>query len=89
MIPIHGDQIESAARVVHAGAGLRVPSWGRTSGRLRRTILRVLADDRHREAAQRLQAEAQALGPAVAAELVAAVAAGERPVARGPQRQGD
>ncbi len=88
VIPIHGDQIESAARVVHAGAGLQVPTWRRSRGRLRRTVLRVLADERHREAAQRLQSEARALGPTFAADLVAAVAAGERPVARGPQRRG-
>lgn len=89
VVPIHGDQIESAARVEHAGAGLRVPTWRRSRGRLRRAVLRVLADDRHRAAAERLRDEARALGPTRAADLVAAVAAGKRPIAYGPQRRAD
>ena len=85
-VPIHGDQQESSARVVHAGAGRRVQWWQRSRRWLRTAVLAVLADDRYRRAAGRLADEAAALGPARAAELVDAVAAGRRPVALGPQR---
>lgn len=85
-VPVHGDQHESSARVVHAGAGRRIRWWQRTHRSLRTAVLRVLHDDAYRQGAVRLAAEASTLGPARAAELVAAVAAGRRPVAVGPQR---
>ena len=85
-VPIHGDQAESAARVVHAGAGRRVRRWQRTHRWLRTAVMTVLADRRYREAAGCLAAEAAALGPARAAELVEAVTRGRRPVALGPRR---
>ena len=85
-VPVHGDQAESAARVVHAGAGRRVRRWQRTHRRLRTAVLSVLADDRYRQAAGLLAAEAAQLGPGRAADLVAAVVDGRRPVALGPRR---
>lgn len=85
-VPIHGDQQESSARVVHAGAGRRVQWWQRSRRWLRTAVLAVLADSRYRRAAGRLADEAAALGPTRAAELVDAVATGRRPVALGPQR---
>lgn len=85
-VPVHGDQVEAAARVVHAGAGRRVRWWQRSHRWLRTAVLTVLADDRHRLAAQHLAAEAAQLGPPRAAELVAAVVEGRRPVALGPVR---
>lgn len=85
-VPVHGDQVESAARVVHAGAGRRVRWWQRRPGWLRASVLAVLSDDRYSRAAQHLADEASALGPARAAELVEAVAAGRRPLALGPRR---
>lgn len=85
-VPVHGDQHESSARVVHAGAGTRVQRWQRSCRKLRASVLAVVADDRYRQAARRLAEEAAGLGPAHAAELVLAVAAGRRPMAIGPQR---
>ena len=85
-VPVHGDQAESAARVVHAGAGRRVRWWQRSHRWLRTAVLTVLADDRYRVAASHLAAEAAELGPSRAAELVEAVVEGRRPVAIGPRR---
>jgi UDP:flavonoid glycosyltransferase YjiC (YdhE family) len=85
-VPVHGDQAESAARVVHAGAGLRVRRWQRTRRWLRVAVHTVLADPAFGRAARALAAEAAALGPSRAAALVAAVAAGRRPVGLGPRR---
>lgn len=85
-VPVHGDQVESAARVVHAGAGRRVRWWQRTPTWLRTAVLAVLADDRYRHAARHLASEAATLGPPRAAELVEAVVAGRRPLALGPRR---
>ncbi len=85
-VPVHGDQIESAARVVHAGAGRRIRRWQRTRTWLRTTVSTVLGDPTYRHGAERLAAEAAALGPDHAAALVGAVAAGRRPVASGPLR---
>lgn len=85
-VPVHGDQAEAAARVVHAGAGRRVRRWQRTRRRLRASVLEVLADDDHAIAAGRLADEAARLGPGHAAALVEAVVEGRRPVAMGPRR---
>jgi UDP:flavonoid glycosyltransferase YjiC (YdhE family) len=85
-VPIQGDQQESAARVVWSGAGRRIRRWQRTPQWLRAAAVSVLHDPSYRQAAQRLATEAAVLGPTRAAALVAAVAAGDRPVARGPQR---
>lgn len=84
--PVHGDQHEASARVVHTGAGRRIRWWQRGPRALRSAVLRVLHDPTYRQASARLAAEASTLGPPRAAELVAAVAAGRRPVAVGPQR---
>lgn len=85
-VPVHGDQVESAARVVHAGAGRRVQWWQRSRHWLRTAVLTVLADVRYQAAANRLAAESAELGPDRAAELVEAVVAGRRPVGIGPRR---
>lgn len=85
-VPIQGDQQESAARVVWSGAGKRIRRWQRTPQWLRAAVVSVLHDPSYRQAAGRLAAEAADLGPVHAASLVMAVAAGHRPVARGPQR---
>lgn len=85
-VPVHGDQIESAARVVHAGAGRRIRRWQRTRAWLRTTVTTVLGDPAYCRGAERLAAEAAELGPDHAAALVRAVAAGRRPVASGPLR---
>lgn len=85
-VPVHGDQVESAARVVHAGAGRRVRWWQRSPRWLRTAVLAVLADARYRSAAASLQSEALDLGPTRAVELLEAVLAGRRPIALGPRR---
>lgn len=86
VIPLMGDQRESASRVVAAGAGRRLAPQLLSPTTLRASVLRVLHDDRYARAAARLAAEAADLGPPRAAEIVEAVGAGRRPVGRGPQR---
>lgn len=53
--PLGRDQPDNAARVVHAGAGLRVRKDA-TSHALRQAIARVLEDDRYQAAARRMAA---------------------------------
>jgi UDP:flavonoid glycosyltransferase YjiC (YdhE family) len=84
IVPLLGDQREAAARLRDTGAG-RTVRPGRLSPRtLRWAIVRHLADPRATAAAARLAAEAAALGPTLAGDLVERVLAGERPVASGP-----
>jgi UDP:flavonoid glycosyltransferase YjiC (YdhE family) len=84
VVPLLGDQREAAARLRDTGAG-RTVRPGRLSPRtLRWAVVRHLADPRASEGAARLAAEAAALGPVVAGDLVERVLAGERPVARSP-----
>jgi hypothetical protein len=84
VVPLLGDQREAAARLRDTGAG-RTVRPGRLSPRtLRWAIVRHLADPRATAAAARLAAEAAALGPALAGDLVERVLAGERPAASGP-----
>jgi len=52
-LPLFGDQPEVAARVVHAGAGVRL-SRDAPSTHIRTAIQRVLREPRFRAAAQRL-----------------------------------
>lgn len=86
VVPLMGDQRETAARVVAAGAGRRLSPRVLSPTTLRASVLAVLHDDRYRQAAARLAAEAAMLGPGRAADVLEAVAAGRRPVVRGPQR---
>jgi UDP:flavonoid glycosyltransferase YjiC (YdhE family) len=86
VIPLMGDQRESASRVTAAGAGRRLSPALLSPTTLRASVLRVLHDDRYARAAARLAAEAADLGPRRAAQIVEAIAAGETPVGRGPQR---
>jgi UDP:flavonoid glycosyltransferase YjiC (YdhE family) len=84
--PLQGDQREAAARVVAAGAGRRLRDWQWSPRLLRAAVVAVLHDERYRAGAERLQAQARGLGADHAARIVLAIAAGQRPVARGPQR---
>jgi UDP:flavonoid glycosyltransferase YjiC (YdhE family) len=84
VVPLLGDQREAAARLRDTGAG-RTLRPNRLSPRtLRWAVVRHLADPRARRGAAQLAAQAAALGPALAADLVEAVLAGARPVAAGP-----
>jgi len=51
--PLGRDQPDNAARVIHAGAGLRVRRTA-DSATLQRAILRVLDDRRYQDAARRV-----------------------------------
>lgn len=84
VIPMQGDQREGAARLVDSGAGVRLSPRRLSAGRLRRAVLALLDDAAAREAAGRLAAEAAALGPETAADLVEALLAGESPGATSP-----
>jgi UDP:flavonoid glycosyltransferase YjiC (YdhE family) len=84
--PLQGDQFEAAGRVAAVGAGRRLPPWQQSPRWLRTAVLAVVHDGRYRAAARRLQQEAVGLGADHAAALVTALARGDRPVARGPQR---
>ncbi|MFP5310168.1 MAG: glycosyltransferase [Actinomycetes bacterium] len=79
VVPWHGDQRETAGRVAQAGLGRRLSPSRCTPGRLRRTVVRVLADARHRAAARDAAAGAAHLGPDHAAGLVEAVLARRAP----------
>jgi UDP:flavonoid glycosyltransferase YjiC (YdhE family) len=96
VVPDTGDQFEAAARVVWSGAGRRVdlrapwtphlPDPVGQVGQLRRSVVRLLADDRYARAAGRLAEEAATRGPTVAAEIVEHALAGTLPTADGPTR---
>jgi MGT family glycosyltransferase len=68
--PIRGDQPINAARVVAAGAGIRV-SFGRARpGQLRDAVASVLTDPAYRAAAQRMRGSLAAAGGATAASAL-------------------
>jgi MGT family glycosyltransferase len=70
------DQNDVAARVVHAGAGIRIRQ-GASAARLRAAVERALGDPSLREAARRLAAELGARdGAATAADELESLAAG-------------
>ena len=74
-IPMGRDQNDVAARVVHHGAGVRLPPRA-SAARVRRAVERVLATDRYREGAARMAAtiaaeRAQRAEDALVAELEA------------------
>ena len=52
-LPLGGDQPDVAARVVHAGAGVRLPR-NASFMQIRGALQRVLTEPRFREAAQRM-----------------------------------
>jgi UDP:flavonoid glycosyltransferase YjiC (YdhE family) len=84
VVPLQGDQRETAARLRDSGAG-RVVSLRRLSPlSLRWAVLRLLMDPTASLAARRLAREAAVLGPGIAAALVEEVLAGRRPLASGP-----
>ncbi|GGI09098.1 glycosyl transferase [Egicoccus halophilus] len=84
VVPQAGDQFEAAARLRDVGAGRVVAPRRCTPARLRRAVERLLHDRRARAVAGLLAQQAAVLGVAVAADLVEAVLAGQRPVATGP-----
>lgn len=84
VVPIHGDQHEAAARVRDTGAGRVLPLRRLTPRRLRWAVLRLLATPQAAAAAGRLQVQAAALGPDLAARLVVAAAQGAPPRSTGP-----
>jgi UDP:flavonoid glycosyltransferase YjiC (YdhE family) len=81
VVPWHGDQRETAGRVATAGAGVRLSPARCTPGRLRRAVVRVLADGRYAAAARAAAAGAAGLGPDHAAGIVDEVLAGRAPAA--------
>jgi UDP:flavonoid glycosyltransferase YjiC (YdhE family) len=79
MVPTTWDKPEHARRMVDAGVAVRLPPRRCTPHDLRAAVDHVLADSRYRENASRYAALLDAApGPAGAAELLEALAAGER-----------
>lgn len=75
-LPIAFDQPGCAARVVHAGAGLRLFPGLATTGAIRAALERLLGEPRFAEAARALAPEVRAAGgTALAADLVEGVLA--------------
>lgn len=85
VIPLQGDQREGAARLRDAGAGRVVPLRALRPTRLRWAVIRHLTDPDAAASARRLAAEAEQLGPDLAARLVEAVLIGGLPAASGPR----
>jgi MGT family glycosyltransferase len=56
LVPLGRDQPDNAARVVHAGAGIRLPRNASTSA-LRAAVDRVITDPRYRAAARRMASQ--------------------------------
>ncbi|MGO9958677.1 MAG: glycosyltransferase [Solirubrobacteraceae bacterium] len=80
VVPTSWDKPDNARRVTEAGAGVRLAARRCTPATLRSAVRRVLYQPRYRAAAQRLAARLQqAPGPAGAAELLEAMAAGATP----------
>jgi lycopene cyclase len=84
-LPIAFDQPGCAARVVHAGAGLRLFPGLTTTGAIRDALRRLLGESRFAEAARALAPEVRAAGgTALAADLIEGMLSGqavERPAA--------
>lgn len=70
VVPLAGDQRETAGRVARSGAGVWLPPEHATPRTLRAAVRRVLADGTHRAAARRLAAGVAGLGPGHAARVV-------------------
>lgn len=78
VVPLAGDQRETAGRIANSGAGVWLPPEEASATSLAAAVRRVLEDGTHRAAAQRLAAGAAGLGPGYAAGLVEAALAGSR-----------
>ena len=70
VVPLAGDQRETAGRVAHSRAGVWVDPAAATPATLRAAVHRLLVDGTHRAAARRLAAGARGLGRDHAARLV-------------------
>lgn len=70
LVPLHGDQRETVARVAREGAGLTIPPRRASPDRLRDAVDTVLGDRSFRAAAEGIAARAAGLGAARAAALV-------------------
>jgi UDP:flavonoid glycosyltransferase YjiC (YdhE family) len=81
VVPLAGDQRETAGRVAHSGAGVQVPPDRATPHRLARAVRTVLRDAAFATAARRLADTAVGLGADHAAGIVEAALAGDAPVA--------
>jgi MGT family glycosyltransferase len=79
VIPLQGDQRETAARVEHAGAGRAVAPRRLTARKLRRAVDDVLRTHSYGRAAQRMATDAAGRGADHAAHLVEEVLAGRVP----------
>ena len=77
VVPLAGDQRETAGRVVRQGAGAWVAPDRARPGVLRAAVRRVLGDGTHRAAARRLARGAAGLGPEHAASLLRRALAGD------------
>lgn len=77
VVPLAGDQRETAGRVARSRAGVWVAPGVATPAVLRRAVRGVLADGTHAAAARRLGRGAAGLGPEHAAALVSAAMAGQ------------
>jgi UDP:flavonoid glycosyltransferase YjiC (YdhE family) len=86
VVPLQGDQREGAARLREAGAGRVLALRALRPARLRRAVVRQLADPDARSAARALAREAAVLGPDLAARLVEAAVTGHVPDAEGPRQ---
>lgn len=73
VVPLAGDQRETAGRVAHSRAGVWVQPSAATPATLRAAVRRLLTDGTHRAAARRLAEGARGLGAHHAAGLVEAV----------------
>jgi MGT family glycosyltransferase len=83
LLPRFADHPGMAARVVHAGAGLRGSYTGFTANQLRPMIQRLLGDNKFRERAETLGRALHATGGVIrAADIVERVLETGRPVAR-------
>jgi MGT family glycosyltransferase len=83
VLPIAADQPEVAARVVHAGAALRLDFRRATPEEVRAAVRELLSDPRYRERARQIQAGYERHeGPAEAADLLLRLGSTRRPVER-------
>ena len=76
VLPLGGDQRETAGRIARSGAGVWLPPATATPQRLHAAVDRVLTDGTHRAAARRLAREVDGLGAGHAARLVEQALAG-------------
>lgn len=84
VVPLAGDQRETAGRVARSRAGVWVAPAAATPAVLRAAVRGVLADGTHAAAARRLARGAAGLGAPHAAGLVTAALAGDRAAVPAP-----